>query len=644
MKKVLVIIILFQVSVVICQVNQNSKENKQAKQYDAETFFKPPEQTTFRISPDGNHLAYVGKKENKNNIFIRKIGENQGICITNFSEDFRGVSWGNNDYILYLQDDKGDENYKIFRVNIHNGEIKCLTDYKRIQASIVNNPQTDAGNIVITMNLRDSTIFDPYRLNIITGELEMLYKNTGSLSGWMADNSGVIRFAQSDKLLYRKDNKSDFREIMPLTSAADYFSVIGFTWGNDHIYAYSNINRDKVAIVEFDPDEGKEIKVLYENRVYDAFGDDERDYVSYSAEKKKILYAQITEERRKLIFFDKQFEKIYTGLKKKIGNKYDVNITSRSNDFKRLVLQVSSDKLEGIAYFYDGHTGKIEKLSEGSQWLDENEMADVIPVSFKSRDGVTIHGYLTMPKGIALKNMPVVVNPHAGPQWRNSWIFDENNQFLANRGYAVFQVNQRGSTGYGKAFQKAGYAQWGLRMQDDITDGVNWLIKKGIADKRRIAIWGWSAGGYAALAGVTFTPDLYACGIDMWGISDWFLMYKSFPPQWRGASTMKKIVERWGDIKKDSVKFYNVSPVFHADKIKAPLLIIQGMNDVRVKKGQSDEMAEALKKYNKEFEYILIKDIGHGITDEEMKIKQMKKMEEFLDKYIGKKAVKTKNG
>ena len=636
MRKALIfsVIILLQFTIVFGQKDQLKKNSKPAKRYDAETFFKRLEQNAFRLSPDGKYLAYVGRKNDHSTVFIREVGAAQDICLSDEIE-INNFSWGNNDYILFRQDNKGDENYRLYRINIHNKEIKCLTDYKNVQTSIVNNPRTKEGNIVIQMNLRDSTIFDPYRLNIITGEMEMLYKNPGNLSGWVADNSCVIRFAESDKLLYRKDDKSEFREIVQINSAADIFSFEGFTKGNKHIYVYSNLNRDKVAIVEFDPDSRKEVKVLYENPVYDAFGDDERDYISYSDTRQKLIYARITEEKRKLIFFDKEFEKIYSDLKNKIGKNYEVNIVSRSDDYKRMVLQVSSDKLEGRTYFYDGYTGKIEKLSGGFSGLDENEMAEVKPISFKSRDGVTIRGYLTIPKGFGLKGLPVVVQPHAGPQWRNSWIFDNRAQFLANRGYAVFHVNQRGSTGYGKAFQKAGYAQWGLRMQDDITDGVKWLIKEGIADQKRIAIFGWSAGGTAVLNGVTFTPDLYACGIDLWGISNWFSQYKGFPPQWRSPENLKKIYERWGDPVKDSIQFYNTSAAFHAENIKAPVLIIQGANDVRVKRGQSDEMVEALKKYNKEYEYVLIKDMGHGTSSDEREINLMKKVEEFLYKHIG---------
>lgn len=630
--KLLLIFIVTAVNIYSNDIN-NDDEGKNtdrlAKRIDAGVFFKQKEQTLYRISPDGMHIAYIGIKNNRKNIFINNIGETSGISITESENDIDNLSWGNNDYILYLQDNKGDENQRLYRVNIYNKEVKCLTNYNNVKTHIINNPQSKDGNIVVEMNLRDVKIFDPYSLNIITGEHKILYKNPGNVSGWMVDNSGTIRFARSNALLYRKDNDSEFKEIRKLASD-DVFIPKFFTSRNEHVYAYSNLNRDKTAIVEFDPDTGKEIKVLFENNQYDAFGDDERDCFSYSQCKNKLLYALFTAEKRTLYFFDKTIEKNYKAIKNKIGKNYEINIVSNSEDLTKYIVKVSSDKVEGRYFFYDSETNNLFKLSEDSPWLDENEMAVMKPISSIARDGLEIHGYLTIPKGKKEKDLPVIVNPHAGPQWRNSWIFDRQIQFLANRGYAILNVNFRGSTGYGKTFLRKGYRQWGLKMLDDITDGVNWMIKKGIADKNRIAVWGWSFGGYSALAGVTLTPELYKCGIDLWGMSNLFSFYKSFPPYWN----INQINERWIDISKDSVQMYKTSPVFHAKNIKAPLLIIQGANDIRVKKGQSDEMVEALKNNNKEVEYILMNEMGHGTAEDSTILKLMERIEVFLSKHM----------
>jgi len=625
---------LFLCSIVLAIWSCGIKEDvgdKAAKRIEAEVFFQSRPKTDFKISPDGRHIAYSGTRDNRHGIFIRKIGQTPDLRLLDSESDFNSFFWGNNDCLLYLQDNHGDENYKLYRINIHNREIKCLTNFENVQTNLLDNPRTLDGYILITMNQRDAKLFDPYRLNVMTGELTLLYKNPGNWHGWMADNAGVIRFARSNVLLYRKDDKSEFREVLTLGSD-DVFDPKCFTPGNNHVYAYSNIGRDKTAIVEFDPDEGKEVKVLFASPDYDAFGDDERDLFTCSQGAHELLYARYTAEKRELKFFDEKLGDTYQWLKKRIGSGYEINFASHADDFTRFIIHVSSDRLEGIYYYYDSQSGDLVELANDSPWFDEKEMAEMNPIRFRARDGLMIHGYLTLPKGLKPQGLPLVVNPHAGPQWRNSWIFDLRTQFLANRGYAVLQVNFRGSTGYGKAFLRAGFKQWGLKIQDDITDGLNWLIEQGIADKNRVAIFGWSFGGYAALAGVTFTPELYACGIDLWGISNYFSWYRSFPPYWESA--LGQINERWGDIIKDSVQMYQTSPVFHIDRIKAPLLIFQGANDVRVKRGQSDEMVEALRKNNKEVEYVLIEKAGHGITDEQQQILHMKKIEEFLARHM----------
>ncbi|UCC11225.1 MAG: S9 family peptidase, partial [candidate division WOR-3 bacterium] len=312
---------------------------------------------------------------------------------------------------------------------------------------------------------------------------------------------------------------------------------------------------------------------------------------------------------------------------------YEIEFESSTDDFNRVIIKASSDRMPGVYYLYDRESNKVKLLHTVSPWLDEDDMAAMQPVQYMARDGFTIHGYLTLPKGTKGKDLPVIVHVHAGPQWRNSWGFDARTQFFANRGYAVFQVNFRGSTGYGKKFLRAGFRQWGLKMQDDITDGVNWLIKNGIADIERIAIFGWSFGGYAALAGITFTPDLYACGVDLWGISNYFTLYEGFPAYWKPF--LEQINERWGDPVKDSLQMYQTSPVFHVENIKVPVFIAQGVNDSRVRMRQSEQMVEELNKHSKEYEYVLIPGEGHAFSNEEKTVELMVKIENFLDHHLG---------
>lgn len=274
-------------------------------------------------------------------------------------------------------------------------------------------------------------------------------------------------------------------------------------------------------------------------------------------------------------------------------------------------------------------------LAEISPWLNEETMGDLFCVNYKSRDGWDIEAYLTLPKGYTLetaKNLPVIINPHGGPWARDEWGFDPESQFLANRGYAVFKMNFRGSTGYGRKFLEASYKQWGLSMQDDITDGVNWLIEKGIADAKKIAIYGASYGGYAVLAGLAFTPDLYACGIDYVGVSNLFTLLESIPPYWKPMLEM--MYEQVGDPEKDKELLERISPVFHSDKIKAPLFIAQGANDPRVKKAESDQMVEAMKQRGVEVQYMVKEDEGHGFHNEENRFDFYRAMEKFLSEHL----------
>jgi len=609
-----------------------SANSELARQIPVEDFFRKPQQSGYRLSPDGERYIYRAPVDGINNIFIQGIGEPEPIQLTHSTDrDIRRFYWGTENEILYLQDTEGDENYKLYRLNIGSKEIKCLTDFENSNTSIIDFYAKDPNEIIIGLNKRDPECSDVYRLNILTGELRMIEQNPGNVRSWMVDNDGVVRIAYAGDVLYRKDGNSEFEKLSDLEEEDDTFTIHYFTPDNKNVYAYSSIGRDKIAIVEYDLDANEEIEVLFEDPDYDAFGDDERDYFEYSRSRQKLIYALYTAEKRTLHFFDGDMEAIYHRLKEEIGD-YEIQFTSISDDFNTFMFYASSDRSEGTTYLYDRSKDELQFIGEATPWLDENEMAEMKPIQYASRDGLTIHGYLTVPKGMKAENLPVIVNPHAGPQWRNSWGFHEYVQFFANRGYAVLQVNFRGSEGYGKEFMQAGFRQWGLKMQDDITDGVNWLIDQGIADKDRIAIFGWSFGGYAALAGITFTPDLYACGIDFWGISNYFTFYNSFPPQWKPY--MGEINRRWGDAVSDSLQMYQTSPVFHVENIIAPVFIGQSANDRRVVFQHSEQMIEELKKYNKEYEYVLVEGEGHALTNEKKTIELMQRVEAFLSKHM----------
>jgi dipeptidyl aminopeptidase/acylaminoacyl peptidase len=331
-------------------------------------------------------------------------------------------------------------------------------------------------------------------------------------------------------------------------------------------------------------------------------------------------------------FFDDQRRGLQERLEQLLPG-VEVAVAGMSKDETKTLVVTYTDRSQGTYYFYDRATDKLTKLVDISPWIEEANMAPMKPVQYTSRDGLTIHGYLTLPIGVEPKNLPVVVNPHGGPWYRDRWGFNPEVQFLANRGYAVLQMNFRGSTGYGKAFWEASFKQWGRTMQDDITDGVQWLIKEGIADPKRVAIYGGSYGGYATLAGLAFTPDLYACGVDYVGVSNLFTFMNTFPPYWELGRKM--VYEMVGDPEKDKDLMTAASPFFHADKIKAPLLVAQGANDPRVNKAESDQIVDALKARGIDVPYIVKDNEGHGFMLEENRFDFYRAMEAFLGKHLG---------
>jgi len=333
-------------------------------------------------------------------------------------------------------------------------------------------------------------------------------------------------------------------------------------------------------------------------------------------------------------FFDSQWEGIHNKLKDQFEG-YEINILAYDDARKNGIVHVSSDRNPGHYYLFDFATLGTKEVANPYPWIKENDMAEMKPVTYQSRDGLTIHGYLTLPRGVEASNLPVVINPHGGPWARDEWYYNPEIQFLANRGYAVFQMNYRGSTGYGKKFWEASFKEWGKKMQDDITDGVEYLKKEGIADPKRIAIYGGSYGGYAALAGVTFTPDLYACAVDYVGVANLFTFMKTIPPYWKPY--LDQFYDMVGNPKKDSLLLAEASPVMHADKIKAPLFVAQGANDPRVNKDESDQMVEALKKRGIDVEYMVKKDEGHGFANQDNQYDFYGAMEKFLAKHLGEK-------
>jgi len=613
----------------------NQIKNKARVEIPMEDFFRNPEKSSFNISPNGLLIAYMKPWEEGNrmmNIYVKSMDSNKEIRITDADQrSIYGFFWISDNRIAYIQDKGGDENFRIYAVNIDGTNEVNLTPFDNVRSQIIDDLEDNPDFMIVGLNIRNPQIHDAYRLNVNTGEITMLAENPGNISSWMTDNNGVLRLATTSdginsSILYREGESKEFINILT-TNFKESVSPLFFSFDNNELYVSSNRGRDKSAIYTFDLKLAKEEKLIFEHPEVDVYS------LMRSEKRKVITGVTYTTDKTYRVFFDKEREVLQKKIEQKLPN-IDVAISGFNKDETKAVVVAYSDKSRGTYYYYDIKKDELIKLADLSPWLKPENMASMLPVSYKSRDGLKINAYLTLPLGSSGKNLPVVVNPHGGPWARDYWGFNSEVQYLANQGYAVFQMNFRGSTGYGREFWELSFKQWGKTMQNDITDGVDWLISEGIADPDRIAIYGASYGGYATLAGLTFTPDLYACGVDYVGVSNLFTFIETIPPYWELYRQM--LYEMVGHPENDKELLTEGSPALNVEKIKAPLFIAQGANDPRVKKSESDQMVEALKKQGVDVPYMVKENEGHGFYNEENRFDFYRAMTEFLDKHLNK--------
>lgn len=623
MKKVLLLLML---SIIFLSVDLFAQN-----QIPLRDFFRNPEKANYQLSPDGKFLSFLSPYNGRLNIFVKNLATGSETRITDAKErDITIYFWKGNNKICYLQDVGGDENYKLYVVDKDGSEFKVLTPFDKVVTQIVDDLRDNDNEMLIALNKRNPMVFDVYRINVNTGDMIMIAENPGNITEWQTDHEGKLRIAiatdgVNTSLLYRENEEEPFK-VIKTTSFKETLSPLFFTFDNKYVYALSNIGRDKAAVIKYDIANDKELELIFEHPDVDVGG------LTYSEKRKVLTSVTYTTWKREVKFLDSEAEKIYKKFESFIGQKHEIVVVNNDREETKFIARTYSDKSLGAYYLYDKEKDVVTKLADISPWLKEEELSDMKPIQYTSRDGLTIHGYLTLPKGVEPKNLPVVVNPHGGPWARDRWGFNPEVQFLANRGFAVLQVNFRGSTGYGRKFWELSFKQWGKKMQDDITDGVNWLIKEGIADPKRIAIYGGSYGGYATLAGITFTPDLYAAAVDYVGVSNLFTFMNTIPPYWKPMLEM--LYEMVGDPKKDSTLLYDASPVFHVDKIKAPLFVAQGKNDPRVNINESDQIVNALKQKGVYVEYMVKENEGHGFRNEENRFDFYEAMEKFLKKHL----------
>ncbi len=602
-----------------------------ARQIPLRDFFRNPEKTAFQVSEDGKTISFLAPYERRLNLFVQPRGVAEARRLTSVTDrSIADYIWKGSDRLLFLKDLGGDENFHLFSIGRDGGEAKDLTPFEKVRVEFVDHLWDDPDHILIAMNRRDPKVFDVYRIHVVTGELALVAENPGNVTEWVADQEGRVRAAvatdgANHTLLCRETETNSFQKILT-ANFRERLDPHFFTFDGANLIAASSRGRDKVEIVRIDPHTGRELGVIARRPDVDMTG------VSYSRERKVLTEARYTTWKVEREFLDHETAAMYRRIKARLPHYEISSLDNHDRAEQTFIVQTYNDRTRGSEYLYDKRTDELTKLADRTPWLREDDMAKRKPITYRSRDGLIIHGYLTLPKGVRPRNLPVVVHPHGGPWARDGWFFDSEAQFLANRGYAVLQMNFRGSTGYGREFWEASFKQWGRKMQDDVTDGVEWLIRQCIADPKRIAIYGGSYGGYATLAGVTFTPDLYVCGIDYVGVANMFTFMKTIPPYWEPFR--QELYETVGDPVKDEPLLEEVSPVFHVDRIKVPMLVVQGANDPRVNKNESDQMVAALRKRGIPVEYIVKDNEGHGFSNEENRFEFYEAMEKFLAEHL----------
>jgi dipeptidyl aminopeptidase/acylaminoacyl peptidase len=605
----------------------------------AEVMFKKPEKVAFQISREGNYLAWLAPWKKRLNVFVKDLQTGREKRLTSeTARDIGGFYFINEDVISFSLDKGGDENFRLYGVNIKTGKEICYTPFDGVRTYIVDDLEDDPEHVLIAMNKRDKRVMDVYRLTLADGKLEEVAQNDGTIVGWMTDHDGKLRGAFSklnnrDLIMLRPDEKSEFKPFY-LAPEGDKASPVMFDFDNQHVIVSTNVNRDKSAYVKLSPG-GNEVEVLFEHPEVDVGA------MIVNREMKKIQgFGYVTDKLHHEII-DPEFAEIIDSVKARFPGQ-SVSYRDADKLQNKLLFLVFSDVNPGEYYLYEKAGKKLTKLVDTQPWIKKDLLSNCKPVRFMSRDGKTeLNAYLTLPKDFP-RPLGAIINPHGGPAARDHWGFNPEVQYLANRGYAVLQINYRGSTGYGKYFQDLGIKQWGRGyMQHDLSDGAEWLVKQGIIGKDKVAIYGGSYGGYATLAGMTFTPELYCCGVDNVGPSSLITLLSSIPPYWEPLK--KDLYRRVGNLETEADFLKSISPLFFVENIKKPLMVVQGANDPRVKKQEADQIVAAMKAKNIPVYYLLKENEGHGFHNEENQIEFYKYLEAFFARYLGGKSLTPEN-
>ena len=596
-----------------------------------EILFGNPEKTSPQLSPDGKYLAYIAPDEkNVLQVWLRTIGQEDDQILT--ADKKRGIRiffWTYNaDQLIYMQDSDGDENFHLHLVNIHSKIVRDLTPFQGVKAELVELEPKFPDQVLVALNLNNPQKFDVYRINLKNGAVEFDTDNPGNIISWTSDADFQIRAATAstpdggyDLLLQKSDKQW---EILRHWGPEEEGNSVSFSDDGKTLYIQGNHDANAKRLLAVDLDSRQET-VIAEDEQYDVVG------IIIHPLTRVIQAVSFYKDKQEWQVIDRSIAADFEEIAKVRPGEF--SIISRDLEDKTWLVAYRTDDGPVYYYAYNRESKTSTFLFSNQPKLEALQLASMQPISYEARDGLTIHSYLTTPVGIPTQNLPTVLLVHGGPWARDVWGFSPTAQWLANRGYAVLQVNFRGSTGYGKAFLNAGNREWAGKMHDDLIDSVNWLVEQGISDPQKIAIMGGSYGGYATLVGLTFTPEIFAAGVDIVGPSNLITLIETIPPYWEPLKAM--LSHRVGNLETEEEFLKSRSPLFFADRIQKPLLIGQGANDPRVKQSESDQIVNAMQQAGLPVQYALYTDEGHGFARPENRLHFFAIAEEFLAKYLG---------
>lgn len=597
-----------------------------------DVLFGNPERTQPKISPDGKKLAYIAPdSKNVLQVWVKDIDQdNAEILTADPKRGIRSYFWAyDHTHLVYAQDTNGDENFHLFAVNVKTRAVKDLTPFPSIQARVIEHDMHYPDELLVAINHRNPQLHDIYRISLSTGQTTLDTPNTGSIIDWTADAYMQILAALATRpdggyeFLYRKDKESPWESRLSW-GPDEQGSILGFSSDGHDLFIVANHESNALRLLAINTKTFEE-RVIAQDPDYDVSDtlthQDTGRVQAVAFNKDKVVWTVV----------DPSIADDFEALRRIRPGQFGV--VSRDWADRQWVVACSSDTGPTHFYLYQRETKKAQFLMSTQPKLDAFELSPMEPISFKARDGLTLHGYLTVPIHRSQGLVPTVLFVHGGPWARDTWGFNSRAQWLADRGYAVLQLNYRGSTGYGKNFLNAGNHEWGGKMQDDLSDGVQWLIDQKIADPQKISIMGGSYGGYAALAAATFTPTLFCCAVDIVGPSNLLTLIQTIPPYW--APLKANFFKRVGNPDTEGEFLKSRSPFFFADRIQIPLLIAQGAHDPRVKQAESEQIVSAARKAGKPVEYIVYQDEGHGFARPENNTHFYAKAEEFLARYLG---------